>query len=235
MTNPMYLVLLAVLLLIVAALAIRTSMLRNPVFNRANFDALAAKLPNPKTAKPGFSWSRTQIAFWTVIVMASYVYVLIKCSTSTGLKVPEMKDNLNLILLGIAGATTIAAKAVDSSQQNNASAATTSQQDIPSKGFLIDILSDENGISVHRLQNVLWTIIIGGIYIAYVNSATLLPNQDIISGTLLGLMGLSSAAYVGVKATENASTPNQPAPDPKANGNGNANGNVNPNPQPGQD
>jgi len=179
------------------------------------FNALAAAKPNPGKAKAGFSLARTQIAFWTVIVIGSYVYVLISGSISAhGLTIPNL-DPVNLVLLGVAAGTTVAAKAIDNSQQNSATPDKTSQQDVPSKGFLPDILSDENGISVHRLQNVIWTVVVGGIYIAYVYSSSKadLPGKNIITDSMLGLMGISSAAYLGVKTTEN-STPVQQPPTP---------------------
>jgi hypothetical protein len=210
MENPYYLLLLAVLALLVGWLSATSNMLRNEVFNMNAFNTLAAAKPNPEKARAGFSLARTQIAFWTVIVIGSYIYVLISGSIGHGLKIPDL-DQVNLVLLGVAAGTTVAAKAIDNSQQNTATADKTSQQDIPSKGFLPDILSDENGISVHRLQNVLWTIIVGGIYISYVNSKGVLPDKDIIKDTMLGLMGISSAAYLGLKTTENSTPVKQPA------------------------
>ena len=149
---------LIVLLLIVLILAIKTDILRNVVFDPASFTALAA---NIKAPKPGYSLSRTQFAFWTIIIIGSAIYIWIfRCACS--LNVPMNIDPVNLELLGVSTATIAFGKAIDSSQQNSTAASTVSaQQNQPSKGFLIDILSDETGISIHRLQNVLWSLVIG--------------------------------------------------------------------------
>jgi hypothetical protein len=202
-----YIVILAVLLVIILIISAKTNMLRNVPFNCDNFDQIAAKknLANPKLA---FSLGRTQLAFWSIIVIGSYVYVFLFSKESPNIAIP----GVNLILMGIAAGTTTVAKVIDNNQQDAAASnnnATKVQQDIPSKGFFTDIISDETGVSIHRLQNVIWTIVVGGVYIDWVCSNTCLPNENTITNTLLGLMGISSAAYLGVKTTENT-TPTQP-------------------------
>jgi hypothetical protein len=209
--QPLYLLILAILLSIVIILAVKTDILRNVVINMANFNAMAIKRGTSKPPKASFSLGRTQLAFWTVIIIGSFVFLLIECSPSGGIEVPAM-DAVNLALLGIAAGTAVVAKVIDNSQQNSASDATISQQDIPSKGFFTDIISDETGVSVHRLQNVIWTIVVGGIYIAYVSTKLAIPDKSVISTTMLGLMSISSAAYLGVKTTENTTPVPQPPP-----------------------
>jgi hypothetical protein len=68
-----------------------------------------------------------------------------------------------------------------------------------SEGFLADILSDENGISLHRVQMVGWTLILGLVFIADVVNKLAMPVFD---PTLLGLMGISSGAFIGFKLPE---------------------------------
>ena len=68
-----------------------------------------------------------------------------------------------------------------------------------SEGFLTDILSDENGISLHRVQMVGWTLILGLVFIAGVVNKLAMPVFD---PTLLGLMGISSGAFIGFKLPE---------------------------------
>jgi hypothetical protein len=65
--------------------------------------------------------------------------------------------------------------------------------------FLEDILSDANGISFHRLQIAIWTVVLGLIFCFAVYNALAMPN---FSQTLLGLMGLSGGTYVGFKIPE---------------------------------
>ena len=205
-----YFIILLVMASIVTLIAIYSDMLRNTVFNQASFDALSTK--SDKNDKPGFSLAKTQLAFWTVIVIGSFIYVVFFSGTEVGLKLPIVINSVNLTLLGIAAGTTVVGKAIDGSQQKDTSALTTSaQQNQPAKGFfLLDIISDETGVSVHRLQNVLWTIIVGVIYIGYVNAKMTMPDDTVITSVLLGLMGVSSAAYLGVKTTENTAPQPQP-------------------------
>jgi hypothetical protein len=64
---------------------------------------------------------------------------------------------------------------------------------------LIDILRDGDGISFHRFQIVVWTIVFGAVFVRAVLKDLIMPEFD---STLLGLMGLSSGTYVGFKFPE---------------------------------
>jgi hypothetical protein len=64
--------------------------------------------------------------------------------------------------------------------------------------FLGDILADTDGISVHRFQIFVWTIVLGIIFLRSVIFELSMPE---FNGTLLALMGISSATYVGAKLT----------------------------------
>jgi hypothetical protein len=182
-------------------------MLRTEIFNITNFQQLTLT-KGIRHPRPAFSLGRTQLAFWTVIIISSFIYTVYVHSTS-GISVPPI-DPVNLILLGIAAGTTAVAKVIDSSQQNN-QGASIPQQDYPSKGFFMDLISDEKGVSIHRLQNVLWTIIVGFIYISSVYDKKMLPDQSVINNQLLGLMGISASAYLGLKTSENKNAPVSPA------------------------
>jgi hypothetical protein len=72
-----------------------------------------------------------------------------------------------------------------------------------SQGWLIDILSDADGIDFHRFQVVGWTLVLGIVFIYDVWQRLAMPE---FSGALLGLQGLSAATYVGLKIPE-ATTP----------------------------
>lgn len=65
--------------------------------------------------------------------------------------------------------------------------------------FLIDICSDENGIAIHRLQVVLWTVALGIIFIKTILDEIAMPQ---FSTDLLALMGISGGVYVGIKSQE---------------------------------
>jgi len=86
----------------------------------------------------------------------------------------------------------------------------------PSDNFLMDILSDQNGVNIHRFQNVIWTVIAMVLFLCKVRymGCGELPTLD---GTLIALTGISSATYLGLKVNENNKpaippTPTAPAP-----------------------
>ncbi len=201
----LYLTILLILTIVVVVVANKSEMLRNQVFNQNNYTNIAAA-NNIKNPKPAFSLSRTQLTFWTVIISSTFIYVVIYLSSGASIVIPNLPP-VNLVLLGIAAGTSVVAKVIDNSQKDSA-AGTISQQDLPSKGFLTDIISDDNGISIHRLQNVIWTAIVGVIYIYYVMTSSKIPDGTIINNDLLGLMGISAGTYLGLKTTENSGTSN---------------------------
>jgi len=68
-----------------------------------------------------------------------------------------------------------------------------------SGGFTHDVLSDADGISFHRLQIAVWTVVLGFIFVVSVYNVLSMPT---FSDTLLGLMGISGGTYVGFKLPE---------------------------------
>jgi len=66
-------------------------------------------------------------------------------------------------------------------------------------GFLSDLLTDTNGYSLHRLQVMVWTILLTIVFWASVWTDLAMPQ---FSDTLLGLMGISSGTYIGYKLPE---------------------------------
>ena len=83
-----------------------------------------------------------------------------------------------------------------------------SQQPAPtgtptSKGFLPDILNDGDGISFHRVQIAVWTIVLGCVFVWGVYRNMSMPEFD---ASLLTLMGISAGTYVGFKFPETPKT-----------------------------
>lgn len=68
-----------------------------------------------------------------------------------------------------------------------------------SETFWRDILTDKNGISLHRFQIVVWTVVLGLIFCISVYDTLGMPE---FSGTLLALMGISNGTYIGFKFPE---------------------------------
>jgi hypothetical protein len=71
------------------------------------------------------------------------------------------------------------------------------------KGFLTDLLTDGEEVSFHRFQMVVWTIVLGGIFVWSVYRNMEMPQFD---ASLLALMGISSGTFVGFKFPEKLKT-----------------------------
>jgi hypothetical protein len=68
-----------------------------------------------------------------------------------------------------------------------------------STGFVDDILRDGSGISFHRFQMAVWSIVLGMVFIRAVYKDFSMPEFD---PALLALMGVYSGTYVGFKFPE---------------------------------
>ncbi len=71
-----------------------------------------------------------------------------------------------------------------------------------SEGFFLDILTDENGISLHRFQISIWTVVLVVVFLASVYNSLAMPE---FNSTLLALMGISNGTYIGFKFPEKQS------------------------------
>jgi hypothetical protein len=70
------------------------------------------------------------------------------------------------------------------------------------QGWYRDLTTDVNGPALHRLQVFYWTIILGVVFIVAVYRELAMP---VFSDTLLALMGVTSAGYLGFKYPEKQS------------------------------
>jgi hypothetical protein len=141
-----------------------------------------------------YSLARTQLLWWTTIITVCYII-------GYGQKgVFDTLNNTCLILLGISLTTTASARIIDGTQ---ATTQLSRHQDQPTEHFLIDILSDENGISIHRFQTVLFNLLFGVSFLVLFFQNYVFPD---FSTEQMTLLGISSSAYVGLKLTENATT-----------------------------
>src|SRR5262249_20266254 len=68
-----------------------------------------------------------------------------------------------------------------------------------SENFLTDIVSDANGMSFHRFQMAVWTLVLSVIFIKEVYENLAMP---VCNTTLMGLVGLSAGTYLGLKIPE---------------------------------
>jgi len=197
-------------------LASRSGMLREP----------GDSLPNGRPK--AFSLARSQMAFWFLVILACYIFILVNTWDK------DIIPQAVLALMGISAGTYLGALVVDGSKKTDAenelpqlkseqatlralSAATPEQVSRlhavevkiaqyssaiypdESRGFWTDVLSDANGISLHRFQMVLWTGVLGILFVKSVWGSLAMPE---FNATLLGLMGISSGTYLGAKFPE---------------------------------
>ena len=71
-------------------------------------------------------------------------------------------------------------------------------------GFFFDIVSDENGVAIHRFQMAAWTLALGILFLFDLTRNLSMPE---FSAALLGLMGISAGTYAGLKTAEQNSVP----------------------------
>ncbi len=182
-------------------LAFYSNLLREEVSDQDEFDANAKQLQQKRKWKlthtnAPFSLTKVQFGIWTVIIASAYIYLSL-CKGDLNL------DSINktaLVLMGIFAGTAVASSVID---KNEISDSRPRHQNKPSQGFFIDILSDENGISLHRFQNFAWTIIAIIVYLYKLADGVSGATLPELSDTLLALTGISSATYLILKTKEN--------------------------------
>ena len=179
--------------LLAVALARRTALLR---------DRPDPGLPPGRL--PPYSLARFQFAFWSFLVIAAYLFIWLittELDTITGSV---------LALLGIGSGTALGSRLIDTNKPPAEAPAPV--KGTISHGFLRDVLSDAQGISLYRFQLFVWTLVLGVIFVASVYNGLAMPQ---FNPTLLGLMGISSGTYLGFKVPEGRESP-PPAPPPNA-------------------
>ncbi|MBE7174017.1 MAG: hypothetical protein INR73_25815 [Williamsia sp.] len=183
------------------ALAVYSNILRDEVSDCDAFDQNAQKLQQKQKYKLvdksyPFSLSKVQFGLWTVLISSCYIYLSLckgDCAETT-------INKTALVLMGIFAGTAAASTLIDKKEISDNRPR---HQNAPSEGFFIDILSDDNGISLHRFQSLVWTLIAMVVYIykvSGVQAGCLLPE---LSDTLLALTGISSATYLVLRTKEN--------------------------------
>ncbi len=157
-----------------------------------------------------YSYSRVQLWWWSIIIIGSYLGVYAATGNYWDL------NTTCLTLLGISTITTVSGKIVDN-QQNNDQQITRSQDTYPSQGFIMDILSDENGMSVHRFQAFVFNISFGLSFVVTVFSDLSAKAFPTYSPTILGALGVSSGTYLAMKMNENKSNTQSASTTPVSN------------------
>ena len=173
-----FLALLAVVAIALVVLARRSDMLRDG--------------PTIDGARQPYSLARVQMAWWFFLLVVGYVLIWI---------VTGERDSIAPSLLGLVGisaATALASVAVTPAGRRTST----------TKGFWSDLVTGDNGVvAFDRLQVVVWTLILGGIFLMSVLWDLTMPE---FSATMLALMGISSGTYIGFKLPMKSDQPSAP-------------------------
>jgi hypothetical protein len=186
-----------------------------------------ATQPNGQPYRRPYSLAQTQMTWWFCIIIASFVYVallpgsnlqniltnesliLIGIGTGTALGAAAIEkiktspaqtpyaqlstlEKFNYVLAQIAAQPAPAPAALIA--QRNALA-----KDLASEDFFRDILTDVDGVCLHRFQAVAWALVVGIIFVVEVVSANKFP---VLGKMLLGVLGISGGTYLGFKIPE---------------------------------
>lgn len=190
-----------IIIFVFIILGVYSNLLRDQVTNCDEFAANAKQLQKkqkwrlPGTNAP-FSLTRVQFGLWTVIISCVYIYL----SLFKGDCAESSINKTALVLMGICAGTAVVSAVIDKKEVNDNRPR---HQNAPSQGFFIDILSGDSGISLHRFQNVAWTIIAIVVYLYKVSLIKTGCDLPELSDTLLALTGISSATYLVLKTKEN--------------------------------
>lgn len=155
-------------------------------------------IPPGGGARP-FSLARVQMVWWFTITFVSYVVLWL-----TMHELPHIPASV-LGLIGMAGGTALIAASVD--KNNDAPLQ-------PSAGFWNDITTDAHGVTLPRLQQIIWTLLFGLVFIQQMLSKLSMPD---FGSSVLTLMGISAGAYLGFKVPENHVKDDTPPPPPAVN------------------
>lgn len=151
------------------------------------------------TIRP-FSLARVQLALWMVLIGISFILLYLITGQTNG-----VLNGTAVALLGISSVTTLASAAAGDPKPTPpapavaaaaAAGAPSPQQHV---GLITDLISDQNGANLHRVQMVMWTLVLAAIYVFDTWTSLKLPTFD---PQTFALMGISSTTYVWFKSRE---------------------------------
>ncbi len=144
---------------------------------------------DPAEGRRPYSLGRVQVAWWFFIVLGSFLLITLLVGATAAIPASVLG------LMGISSGTFLAAEIVDANRQ----APETPPAPASSKGFLRDVLASRGGVSFHRFQILVWTLVLGIYFAIKVSNSLAMPD---FQATLLGLMGISNGTYLGMKIPE---------------------------------
>lgn len=151
-----------------------------------------------------FSLAKSQVAYWTFVVVAAYSMIYFVTSA-----LPTIPSGL-LGLLGISITNGLFSKLINKTQADTDAAASLRLTDGigVSRGWLSDVLTDTNGVSIVRLQFIVFNAVVGIYVVQQVVTHWSLPNLD---ASILALISISSLGFLAQKNSEGPSNATNPA------------------------
>jgi hypothetical protein len=171
-------------------LALKTNMLRDDS-------------PNPATGSRPFSLARMQMAVWFFLNLGAFLLIWLITRDATD----AILSQQSVLLMGISSATGLSAVMVDASRAQPQPAYFLDGLGSPpagppgpaSRGWFRDLFVGATSAPFHRFQIGVWTFVLALVFIGSVVNYLKIPEFD---ATLLTLMGISGATYVGFKFPE---------------------------------
>lgn len=145
--------------------------------------------------KVPFSLAKTQTAFWTLLISGAYLMITV---VTTAL--PPIPTGL-LGLLGISVANGVFSQVLNQSQPD-ATAPWSQSNAQESRGWWADVLTENAGVSLSRLQFLVFNLIAGLYFVYYVSTRWAFYD---FGSDILALISISSAGFLANKNFENNS------------------------------
>lgn len=142
----------------------------------------AIDAPADAATRP-YSLAMTQMAFWFGITLGAFLFVTALTGDFNGIMTSQA-----LTLIGISATTAVASVSVGMQKPMGTA-----------RHFWHDLLTDDSGLALHRVQIFAWTLVLGAVSLRSIYCNLSLPAFD---DNLLTLMGISGATYVGFKFPE---------------------------------
>ncbi|MVN75662.1 hypothetical protein GO988_04915 [Hymenobacter sp. HMF4947] len=146
--------------------------------------------------KVPFSLAKTQTAFWTLLISGAYLMITV---VTTAL--PAIPTGL-LGLLGISVANGVFSQLLNRSQADATDPLTKQKSNAQeSRGWWADVLTENAGVSLARLQFLVFNFIAGLYFVYYVSTRWAFYD---FGSDILALISISSAGFLANKNFENS-------------------------------
>jgi hypothetical protein len=145
--------------------------------------------------------ARLQMSIWFFVIIGSFVFLWSTTGSLAGVNATA------LALMGISGGTSMFSAFISKKQEWDAvKRAPKTPQSSRIAAWFVDLLSDDQGMTIHRFQMLAWTLVLA---IVFINGVIIDYAMPIFTKELLGLMGISSGVYVGFKLKEGTTRENE--------------------------